>query len=76
MTPCDAKRSGELFLLEWSWKQKAFHVIKLEKAVHKNRFAFLENRYSDWIPIGVFDSVEATHKEADKLEKILERSRK
>ncbi len=52
-----------MYVVEWSKKQDSYHIQTLEEMVASNMEAFLENRDSDFIVIGVTKS----HDEARKL---------
>jgi hypothetical protein len=58
----------ELFVLEWSGRQKCFHIQKLSESIKSNFiYGFLTNTSNDYAPIGVFDDVKDAHQAADKL---------
>lgn len=52
-----------LWTVEWSFKQKAFHVESVETMLKNNREAFLRNQPTDFIPLNIFN----TREEADAL---------
>ena len=67
----------EKYWLCWSSRQNAFHIESEGDGEQTNREAFLEDRPSEFVPIGHFHTSEAAHAEADRLTPILrERDKK
>lgn len=66
---------NETWVLEWSFRQKCFHVTSVDEMLSINLAAFKNNRGLQFIPIGVFDSSKAAHDAAEKLHPILEARR-
>lgn len=61
----------EMFVLEWSAQQKAFHIQLLDEALRANRMSFDRKRGSDWVPlfIGTYRECEVVARHNDhKLE--------
>lgn len=59
--------SGGRVWLCWSFSQCAPHIEEEGEGLRINLRAFILNRPVDYVPIGVFDSVEAAGEFADKL---------
>lgn len=58
---------NELYVLEWSQKQKCFHIETLDEMQKRNFAAFRENRNTEYIPIMLCESRKDAHKFADKF---------
>lgn len=57
----------ELFTLEYSVKQKCFHITDLENVCEMNLSAILNRTPTDYLIIGVFDSFERASDIAKEL---------
>jgi len=57
----------EIWVLEWSFKQKMFHIDTMMEMVLRNHEAFEENREDEYLPIAFFRKHEEASKYADEL---------
>lgn len=55
----------DVFVTEYSPRQKAFHVDVLTDVIWKNRRALLDGQKPDFILLGLFGSSEEAHAFAD-----------
>lgn len=61
----------EKFVLEWSAKQRAFHIQLLDEALETNRGSFDARRSTDWIPLYI-----GTYRECEQVARHNERKLK
>lgn len=56
------------WMLEWSQKQRSFHIQLLDDALETNRDSFNANRSTDWVPlfIGSYAECEAVARHNEK----------
>ncbi|MCR4307532.1 MAG: hypothetical protein NUV80_03155 [Candidatus Berkelbacteria bacterium] len=56
------------FFLEWSQKQRCFHVAEAKKRMQKNlQMAIANDHWPDYAPIGIFNSASEASSAADML---------
>ena len=64
--------SAERVWFCWSFEQCCPHIETEAAGVRTNLRAFIENRPVSYVPIGVFDSMEAAHEFGQRLREQLE----
>lgn len=61
----------ERWHLVWSAKQACPHIERESVGLRTNMLAFQENRALDYVPIGIFDSMEEANAMADQLRDVM-----
>ena len=56
---------NELWVLEWSPRQTAFHVQTLAESLKSTQRAFVKNMALDWMVLGIYRTSVDAHKAAD-----------
>lgn len=60
----------EIYVVEWSFKQKCFHIETLNEMIFSNYSAFRENRNTEYIPILIVKSHNDARKAIEELHQI------
>ncbi len=58
------------YVLQWSFKQRCWHIETVDDMLRSNLRAFAENRELEYIPV----AIGITHKTANELSRMLEAS--
>jgi len=61
-----------LWVLQYSARQKAYHVSQVDEMLHKNWDAMLAPHGADWIVVGMGESRESLHFIQSRLDQYLE----
>ena len=74
---CSAISAKELFMLEWSEKQKCIHIAPMPEQLKKNLwYGRVNHRALDYIPIAIGDDPDELQKLAEELDKKVPRYKK
>jgi hypothetical protein len=62
-----------LFVVEWSFSQRCFHVQEIEEALEQNLDVFRRHSGADYIPIGIYPTRDAARAACGEFRKWLPR---
>jgi len=65
---------SDVFVLSWSFSQRAFDVDSLEDVLSRNFDVFRRHCGADYIPLGIYPTREAANDAYDEFRKWLPRS--